>query len=441
MARLFAMHDIEESLKSHLLRELRSEDEAVLLPQAQRNDQTGTYKNVVFRLHAAAKSVKPEIFTPDWYSGVSLIEIRAQEAQAILESPERRADALRKLADAIPSEMADPELQVGPSLDCDDDDCDKADWTAGFDGPSCFVGLFSAEHSRAPQPGMQGMDRVHHTTYLVCKAGSGLAGATFHSRFVQALRSGASLDQILEGKANGVGAQALRRIEKSGSRNRCRILLQAATALGLQGCIETVPDNSSRSRYRLAVASVDCSVNSIRKLVVSDSRTVYQYTTCVDSALSQGIVTLSNPANGLVLLLSEHGDTRFALRNTAYDAIPFATRRLQDDHQVINRVVAAHKEALTSGKVSAHPDQRFVLSHFVWKARTFQTKAEEKGVNVAPLALWGSHEREDFIASLARELGVANCQIVRLRPGVVCVSALEASKSRAILRNLSATIG
>ena len=37
-----------------------------------------------------------------------------------------------------------------------DDDRDKSEWTAGFDSPSAFVGLFTAEHSCAPERSRRG---------------------------------------------------------------------------------------------------------------------------------------------------------------------------------------------------------------------------------------------------------------------------------------------
>ena len=89
--------------------------------------------------------------------------------------------------DAIPSEMEGSDVQVGPELDGDEQDRDRAPWIAGFDSPGCCVGLYSAQQSRAPEAHMAGMHRIHSAYFLVCKAGAGLAGQTFHSRLVAAL--------------------------------------------------------------------------------------------------------------------------------------------------------------------------------------------------------------------------------------------------------------
>ena len=60
---------------------------------------------------------------------------------------------------------------------------------------------------------------------------------------------------------------------------------------------------------------------------------------------------------------------------------------------------------------------------------------------VEPLPLWGSHEAEDWLASYAREMGVASCQVVRLRPRLVAIAAVEQGKLRALMRNLSVKTG
>ena len=433
MARLLSLEDCSVKLRNHLLASLRELDEGVLLPQAERNDATGAYKNIVFRLHGSDAAPPADVFAPNWYTGVSMIRLRSQDADRILaRAPEEVQATLDKLVASIPSECADSSLRVGPELDCDSDDRDAKEWVAGFDGPGCCVGLYSAEHSAAPDPALRGMNRVHAATYLVCKAGSGLAGATFHTRSVGAARQGLP----------GPGARAHRqqpdsrrcgRVENH-RQSRAQPLLRAAEALGVT--IESAPDQSSRGRYRLAVPTVDVNSNVLRK-DENCERSTWQYSTCVDSVASTGLATLSNAADGVVLILSELGEVRFSLRNSeAHSALPFASRRLVSDTDLVQTVAAEHRKALETGTV-AHPDLDFFVARFGWSARRFNTSAEERGVVVEPLPLWGSHDHENFLASYARELGVATCQIVRLRPRLVCIAAMEQGKLRAVLRNLS----
>ena len=62
MARLLALDECPVALRNHLIRSLRSLDEAVLLPQAQRGEESGVYKNVVFRLAGDEPNVPIDIF-------------------------------------------------------------------------------------------------------------------------------------------------------------------------------------------------------------------------------------------------------------------------------------------------------------------------------------------------------------------------------------------
>jgi len=436
MSRILALDEVPVALRNHLVRALRSLDEAVLLPQADRREDTGVYKNITFRLSGTEPGVPVSIFSPKWFSGVSAVRVEGPVVAQILRDEKTRHAAMQRLRDAIPSQVTDSNLQVGPSLLCDESDRDTEEWTAGFDSPSCFVGLYCADHSSAPDPSKKGMDRVHQAAYLVCKAGAGVAAATFHMRLVAALKKGNSLEECLE-KGTDPGPAALRRVSMAGSRNRARILELAARALGFP-MIDTVPDQSSRGRYRGAVTQVDVSVNSLRRIEDAPSAT-YQYTTAVDAPMSQGIMSMSNVADGVVLMLSGQGDVRQTLRNDAHCSVPYSSRRLVKDGELIVTVTREHKEAIKHGDW-AHPDRDFIRDRFIWKNRSFEgLEAVAAKADIEPLALWGSYDKEDYLSRFARELGVAQCQVVRLRPTAVCLAGVESGKLRAALRNIEAS--
>lgn len=432
MARILSLDECAVSLKTHLLRSLRTLDEAVLLPCAERCEASGTYQNVTFRLDAREKDVPIEIFSPEWGAGASAVRVDGAWVDQLMRDPRARHEALKKLNEAIPSECFDSSVQVGPELDGDESDRDKAEWTAGFDGTGCFVGLFCAEHSRAPDPTKPGMNRCHSTTYLVCKAGAGQAGATFHSRLAAALRTGVSLTEALDKvgtDASGPGPAALRRVSRAGSRNRARILMMAGDALGAP-MMDSVPDQSSCGRYRSAVTHFDVAVNHLRKIEDTQHAHVFQYSTGTDAAVSQGLMSMSNLADGVVLFLSDTGEVSRNLRNDAHSTLPYASPRLIGDRELISKVVTEYKQHGSK----AHPDGAFLRDRFVWRNRQFGTN----DADLEPLPLWGSHDTEQFFAKFARELGVDKSQVVRLRPVAVCVSGLDFGKLRGALRSLRA---
>ena len=116
MARLLALDECPVSLRNHLIRSLRPLDEAVLLPQAQRGDESGVYKNVTFRLAGDEPNVPMDIFSQSWFTGVSAIRIDVNKPagvrlREILNDPKARAEALARLRDAIPTESADSSLK------------------------------------------------------------------------------------------------------------------------------------------------------------------------------------------------------------------------------------------------------------------------------------------------------------------------------------------
>ena len=217
---------------------------------------------------------------------------------------------------------------------------------------------------------------------------------------------------------------------RAGSRNRSRILMLASEALGAP-MIDSVPDQSSCGRYRAAVTAVDVGVNVLRKVEERKESKQFQYSTGVDATVSQGLLAMSNLSDGVVLFLSENGDVRQILRNEAYSSLPFSSPRLVSDRDLTAAVVKEYKAAAKRGE-QANLDHAFIRDRFAWKNRQFAPT----DADIEPLALWGSHDRECFFAKFARELGVAKCQVVRLRPMCVCVAGMEGGKLRAALRSM-----
>lgn len=432
MARVLGLEEIPPELRQELNASLRVCDEAIVLPTASRSAESGAFKNVVLRFAGNEPNVSADVFSSNWFSGISLVPVDTAQAEVLLRDSAKRQAALKKLTAAISSEMADSEVQVGPKLDASSDDRDVSGWVAGFDGPSCCVGLYSARLSRAPESGMGGMSRTHNAYYLVAKAGGGVAAQTFHSRLVSSLRAGRSLDDSLE-TGDAPGPQALRRVALAGKRNRARILAIAAETLGFSGCVDTITDASSApdAPHRGAITMVDVTYNAIRKIDTGGMRSTWQYVAgAADAALSHGAISSSNVAEGFLTFTTKDDNFRVSLRNDAYDCLPFVTPRIEETRALCSRAARAHEEARKTGK-PAHPDHAFVQERFAWKTSI------DKGI-VEPPCLWGSHLSEAFLSNWARELGVANLKSVRLSPELVTLAALEPAKMRAIVRKLEA---
>jgi hypothetical protein len=417
-------------LRTALQQTLRVCDEAIVLPTAGRSPESGAFQNAVIRLSGTDGELNPELFSSNWFAGVSVVKIDVDAAEAILRNPAKRAAAMKKLADTIPSEMADSDVTVGPEIDGDESDRDVKGWTAGFDSASCCVGIYSARHSRGPGPGHMGMNRAHSAYYLVCKAGGGVAAQTFHSRLEAALGQGKSLDDCFKEGASP-GAQALRRVGFAASRNRKRILAMAAHVMGLH-MIDTISDNAAApdSPHRGAVTTIDVTYNALRR-VEGAPRSTWQYSAgCVDTTVSSGLMTSSNLSEGFVAFTDSIDAFRLSVRNEAFNSIPFVTPRLEKTRDIALRAATSHK---TGGE--GHPDAEFVKRTFVWKPKDLGANAPL----IEPPALWGSHRSEAFLASWARELGIANCKTVRMAPEIVCISAMEPGKLRAAVKSVQQT--
>jgi len=429
MARLLTIDSCTVALRNALLGALRTCDEAILLPQSAQSMESAAFKNVAFRLCGATNGIQTSIFSQDWFTGISLVKLKGDDLaliEEILGSPSRRTELLKTLGEKVNSEVSNSTLEVGPSLesDADERDLEETSWNAGFDSPSCFVGVFSANHSKTPDGGKCGMQREHKDYYLVCRAGAGTAASTFHSRLLASLQKGSSLDQALETEIAQPGPQALRRLAMAGFRNRSRIMLDAVHVLGLKD-VSSVGDQAARNKHRGVVADVDTIANTIRKLDDSP-RSTWQYSTCVDGASSKGITSLSNQADGVILFVNENGDQRISLKNETWGCIPFGSKRIATSREMVDLAVKAHSTSTTT----PHPDSHWISTRFGWNNRQFSSSQP----SIEPFGLWGAYSPENYIQTFARELGIASYQAVRLRPELVCSAGVDAGKLRAVVK-------
>ena len=114
MARVLGLEEVDASLRSAVAQSLRLSDEAIVLPSASRSDESGSFKNVVFKLRGDEADLNPSVFECSLFCGLSAVAVDEASAKRILAN---RNEYATKLAESIPSELADAELAVGPALD------------------------------------------------------------------------------------------------------------------------------------------------------------------------------------------------------------------------------------------------------------------------------------------------------------------------------------
>lgn len=434
MARVFALDEehCDAALRSSLQNSLRVYDECVALPQAHKSVESGAFKNIVLNLNGAEKELNPDVFSINWFAGVSGIEIPVSQAEEILNDPVKKKSALKALAAAIPSEMAEKVVCIGPELECTKDDRDLQDWVCGFDSPGCCVGLYSASHSKSPDSTRCGISRPHNTYFLICKAGGGLAAQTFHSRLSASLKKGTTLDQALS-EGGSPGAQSLRRVSMASQRNRGRILCLAAEALGFQN-IDTIGDMGccEQKACRVAVTNLNITTNSIQKNHQNGASVSYQYFAgAVDSQASQGILSCSNAAEGFLLFVDQEGNYKISTKNSACNAIPFCSVRIESNKDIVIKTAEDFKARRdkNSNIKNTHPDHKWIKERFAWNGRDF-------GVDIEPPPLLGTYTSETFSSVWSRELGLSRTRAIRLEPQLVCVAATETAKLRAAARHI-----
>ena len=109
MARIVSLEDMDGKLRHALGSMLRPTDSAVVLPQAHRSVESGAFKNIVMRINGVEPNLTPEVFSSNWFAGVSAVKIPNDKAEAIL-SAKNRATLMDNLKTAIPSEMTSSDV-------------------------------------------------------------------------------------------------------------------------------------------------------------------------------------------------------------------------------------------------------------------------------------------------------------------------------------------
>lgn len=441
MARLVGVEDVPESLSGHIGQHTRDTDEAVALPAASLSLQSSLCKNVAFKLDGSVPGPTGSLFSDQLFTGVSVVQLTAEDVAGLRLADQRaRKAALSALVNAIPSEFSDPSLTVGPSVDGDAKDCDKATWQHGFDAASSCAGLYSAVETASPIKGnrVAGFARAHTSYFLVCRAGAGVASAQFLSRLSTQLSQGKTLGECLS-EGGTPGAAALRRLTKAGERNRARILLSAATALGLQ--LPSIGDTASVDGARGAICTVTCSSNTLRPLDLAERQVFLLASGCVDAAFATGgVVCSSSPCDGFVMLQDNDANrARKGARivtNEAHSCVPFSSTRIKKERDVLLELAQSARKANNGDTDTLHPDLEWINTHFSWKNADVQEHAGVDTNSVPPPCLWGSFETDNFL-QFSRELNIANHVKTRLRPELVCVSGLSPASTRLIKRHAS----
>lgn len=420
-----------EDLKRHLMNTLRAGDEAVLLPGCALSCESGEIKRVCILLDGKLPNVPASLFSKNWYSGISIVRVSSASPLSFLSNVSERKAVLTKLAGAVRSEVHDPDFSAGADLSSENGS-DLAEWHAGFDGPGCCVGLYSALHSTKPpgETATEGMRRPVEQLFLVAKAGPGGCGQTFHARLLAALNQGTSLNDALA-EGGSPGAEAKTRVEMSSKRNRSRLLAVAAKAFGLT-TVNLVSDYMSvaGSNTMLAVPDYEVECNTLeRSQELSPAESQWAYGAgCVDCTKSKGIVVCKNVADGFLVFEGREKESVVAM-NRLHNCVPFGTARALSNRDAIAQAVQYCQKNASEW----HPDQAWLGKRFVWTSKDMGVDSRK----IAPPPLWGSHDSECILGPHGKELGVSHLLSISLNPEIVCISGVETGKLRTAVKALS----
>lgn len=414
-----------------LAKQLRPCDGAHLLPGSGASKETKDLKNVILMLGSKDSAPPLHVFSTDWGHGVSIIRVPDPVAQLWCNSPERRILLMQKIVAAVPCELASTSINVGPRLRCQDHHDEPGDnWTIGFDGENCSVGIYESTEIITPTAAhVAGISRPTKSFFLVVKAGAGLAAQQFHSELNGLASKGNSLYDINE---NHLLEAKMKRVISAARRNRAAILAKVVDIMEATLDFDLCPDNGAAPDVppkQLAMLMADCVTNVLARVSAEDgeNHTWYYYAGAVAPMYSQSSITCSNVTEGYVLFSNKHEvgtNESMNFRNDAGGALPFSSPRTRETDVVIADAVAHH----LSGK--GHPDAEWVSSHIRWYEPEFSrighlSESVQKCIrSIEPSQLWGSHASTSYDQWLP-SLGADEVKALRLFPVLVVLPGNE----------------
>lgn len=444
-----------------LVKHLRVSDEAYLLPGCYISQSTSAPRNVVLRIPSAVteKAVPYRLFSRDWAHGTSIVRLPDGAVDGFIHDPDARAAIFERLRNSISSELKNLSVAIGPSLRASSniDLPEDADWVCGFDSDSCCAGVYAALEDRPPsgklRPITPGTTRAHPAHYLVVKCGAGRAAEEFHSRLQDELRTGIGLTDALETisteMTGSVDPQAvIKRLASVGRRNRSRVMVLLARALGIDATIDTMLDLAAgvHSTHQTAILQTD-TVTNILEVEANDASHWLYFGGSVSPRHSQGIALCSNVADGFVLLEEVSGGVaqqraETLVRNQLFGSLPYGSEMLMTSEEAFATVTADHTAADAAG-TQAHPDAKWVRRHFAWQtplshsATRKQPEYDELVAEIEPPVLWGTHAPL-ALTSWARQLECHELSPLRLRPDLVLLAGGEPACVRSATKSILA---
>lgn len=402
----------------------KTNHQVLLFPDAHKSTESQHFKNMIFKLDGAT-AVPPAVFSDDWSHGVSGIRIPDASASRFLNMTNAERGALAQtLADNIPNELRQRDAQVGPSMQSSGAS-DTAPWVAGFDAPNECCGLYVTDEVRKHPTGLAGIDRVHRTLYLIAKTGSSRAGQEFHVRFINALQQ-KNLNDI-ESLTDD-----MRRLHQVARRNRCRLLYKASQILGIASEVSSTSDHTAHDddhSARVVVPEFDVHTNQLHHDDMDNTQPWFYYAGAVNGHMSQGVLSVSNMADGIILFRKTvDGELGAQVRNGVFNSIPFGSKR---SASVLDTYTAALKHF--EDNALQHPDSEWISHRFAWMG--FEDHDKEI-INAHPAPLWGSHRRLMWSIHPSVQLNLNEFEPAHLQPFCVAISGTERMKLRALTQHI-----
>ena len=269
--------------------------------------------------------------------GVAISKVQGNLPHALLASihdvaPEDAVAALHSRLLAASPEFAPGGADARPRLACHSGKglVDKEPWEAEIGDGGSFVGVYETQTPQG-RPGTRYSSRSY---YLIVKAGPGTAGEDLYEKLCDRQQNGQATTM-----RELAASDELKYVQALGKRNRCRILAQAADALGAS--IRTGTDRMAAGDVKPKMAIPVCDIPSCTLRHNPRGESVLWFNQCADTntATSSGFPLCIYPTAGVAVYHAAAGERGVSVAdgfgpdisftNGAHGALPMGTGRVR----------------------------------------------------------------------------------------------------------------
>jgi hypothetical protein len=300
---------------------------------------------VIFELDPNTSNLNPKLFCPNWYAGITAVEVDKVLGHNI----EHNQDVRKMFMSRVNECVSNVDLFRPETLD--------SDAKHSFCTDACSVGLYRGyEHTNASDHSICRQKIVY---YMICKSDAGQKAYSLSERLNGLLDNpNSSLDHVIGNSCGKITLDDFNNVSEDGQARRIS-LLQDCIQYATESVETALPqlctiDNEASKKALQTARYISIQYNCMRIKEDAHSRKYIYYAGCAPTALCNGSIIALGGSSGF--LLSKCADAFFKCTGGDMKAAPVGASRWRYT-----------QEAISGAMHMCEEEEEWIRSHFSWE--------------------------------------------------------------------------